>query len=523
MIENLRLLVTGRYRISVVIALLILAGLIQSYHLTKPWIGFGEADGAIIGHIARNWVRYGFIAVKFGSATNSGPVVNNEFTYYVNHPLVLFNIFISLSYRVLGVHEWSARLVPIAFSLGSLAVLYLLVRRFWDDTVAIWSLTFMAIMPLTGYYGRNVSPHSMAVFFGLLMFWFYFSWLKSGRKRDFLYLIISQVFATMSAWGAYYVAVLLLIHCMLTNRKRLKGVLLLPVMNVVMFLLFLAHVYLVDPGSGLVRLAKVFLLRSNIATPGAFDWLKFFEVVLQTILTYFSIPLSLLAFVGLYSFLAKGRHRDSRHLWVILLLLWGSAEILLFRQATISAGEIIYFYYFGPFFAVSGALGLVFLKARLSNLKRVGAIVLVCILSLFVAQSIFALYNKLYNPSHYGFEYGLARAINQNTKFDEAVIISLNPLHYYLPYYADRYFKHNVRTEGEFLQILRDHSRRYRYFITTTPALAQRLGLSPDSNSTRNIHELDTNLDRYLVEKYPFVVKDDWLIFFDLTIDKTKP
>jgi len=128
---------------------------LRSIGITATWgaDNFGTA-GAFFSIAARNYVRYGYLA------THLVPVVTAEGppsppVYYVHHPPLL-ELLVSASFALFGVHEWAARLVPLAFSLASLGLLVHLATKFYGERVALLTLVIAAALPLENHLAAHV-------------------------------------------------------------------------------------------------------------------------------------------------------------------------------------------------------------------------------------------------------------------------------------------------------------------------------------------------------------------------------
>lgn len=132
------------------IVVLLFSTLIRIYGITlpygKPWeTTFQEV-------IARNHVVYGFSQTNFISVIS---VFHGENIYHLGHPPLL-QILVSISYFLFGIHEWSARFVPLLFSLGSIILFYLLVQKIRDKKTSMIASFFMSFIPMSAYFGRIV-------------------------------------------------------------------------------------------------------------------------------------------------------------------------------------------------------------------------------------------------------------------------------------------------------------------------------------------------------------------------------
>lgn len=85
---------------------------------------------------------------------------------YVELELQIVPFLAATAYKIVGVHEIVGRLITIAFSLGTIAILALFGRWLFASAAAgILAALFYAIMPGSIYYGRTFTPDATMVFF----------------------------------------------------------------------------------------------------------------------------------------------------------------------------------------------------------------------------------------------------------------------------------------------------------------------------------------------------------------------
>lgn len=111
--------------------------------------------------------------------------------YYEEYPeMPLLPWMFLFAWKIGGIHFWIARLIIVLFSLGSIILLYLVVKKLTKDNeyLAILSAGIMAILPLSVFFGRNIQPDSPALFALLLMYFFYLRWIESEKTWDIVFL-----------------------------------------------------------------------------------------------------------------------------------------------------------------------------------------------------------------------------------------------------------------------------------------------------------------------------------------------
>jgi hypothetical protein len=143
------------------LALVLLLGLVlrlKGIHnplLDHP--GWRQGDEA---SIARNFATLQY-NILYPQTNYDGPPPN-----YVELELQIVPFLAATLYKIFGVHEIFGRLITIAFSLGTVALLGLFGRWLFSSAVAgILAALFYAIMPGSVYYGRTFTPDAVMVFF----------------------------------------------------------------------------------------------------------------------------------------------------------------------------------------------------------------------------------------------------------------------------------------------------------------------------------------------------------------------
>lgn len=207
--------------------------------------GFG---GALYSNIARNHVRYGYENTRGAMVTCGGQrhveeLVNHR---YLNHP-PLIGLLLSFSFHLFGVHEWSARLVPLVFSVLSLLMIFVVCRLVAGTGPALIACALMAAMPMAVYYGTFVEVQSFQVMFmSLVIFWFYWKWHLSRRGLLLWGFLAVFFLGAFMDWPVYLLACGLFLHHVLAPgaRGRSRGIWLwLPVAVFIAFGLNVAFVY----------------------------------------------------------------------------------------------------------------------------------------------------------------------------------------------------------------------------------------------------------------------------------------
>src|SRR3989344_9149965 len=173
------------------VAIIIVLGFsVRLYKIDNPiadWHCDRQADTAAV---SRNFYKEGFnpFLPKYDdmSGVAEKPYPNIERLRLVEFPI--YNTIVYLGYLINGgVDERIARLVSIAFGMGSIVFIYLIASRYFGKLVGLLSSLLYAILPFNIYFTRVILPEPALVFFCLGMFYFVNRWiLENTLKLYFL-------------------------------------------------------------------------------------------------------------------------------------------------------------------------------------------------------------------------------------------------------------------------------------------------------------------------------------------------
>ncbi len=141
-------------------AVLLLALALRLKGLHNPILdhpGWRQGDTA---SIAKNFATLQY-NIFYPQTNYNGPPPN-----YVELELQIVPFIAATFYKIAGVHEVIGRLISIAFSLGTIAVLGFFARWLFASEIAgVFAALLFAIMPGGFYYGRTFTPDTTMVFF----------------------------------------------------------------------------------------------------------------------------------------------------------------------------------------------------------------------------------------------------------------------------------------------------------------------------------------------------------------------
>lgn len=142
------------------------------------------------GHYAMtalNFDRYGFFKQ-----------MNDLEEDYTSSPLVPWTVY--LSFKIFGVSEGAARLPNFIFGLFSIYLLFLVVRKLYDEKTAVLSALFASSAHGIVYFSRNLQLDSPFLFFLLLGIHFA---LKYRETTKTYFYFLTFIFAGLSVFTKY--------------------------------------------------------------------------------------------------------------------------------------------------------------------------------------------------------------------------------------------------------------------------------------------------------------------------------
>src|SRR5512135_1250631 len=167
-------------RIAIVVFVLLLVGLsfINLDRVPSPWWDEGWTM-----NVARNWVERGW----YGQLLDGQPAPPG---LSASFPTV---VSVALSFKILGVGIFQARLVTILYMLGSLGLLYQLAFKLFDKRIALAALILsmffapdLSLNPIMT--GRQVLAEMPMLFW--LLLGYLGLWLVLSRSAGWLLLVI---------------------------------------------------------------------------------------------------------------------------------------------------------------------------------------------------------------------------------------------------------------------------------------------------------------------------------------------
>jgi hypothetical protein len=146
------------------------------------------------------WIDEGYSINAVNSILEKGyPQLDSGKFYYGG---LLNNYLIALSTKILGFdafNPWPTRLPSVAFGIGTILLIYFLVKKILDNkTIAFCSSFIVTFSTWEIVWSRQARGYIAAQFFILLTFYFLWQWLENKKVKHFIFLILSFIAAYFS-------------------------------------------------------------------------------------------------------------------------------------------------------------------------------------------------------------------------------------------------------------------------------------------------------------------------------------
>lgn len=174
---------------------------------------------------ARNTLHYGLAETGLLQVRNDGPADPEHFRYYIHHPPGV-PLLVAANFAALGESEAAARLVPILFTLLSIAVLYRMVRKAMNHRTATLAAGLFVLMPMTALFGRMVNHEAVTLFWMLLLVDRYLEWRHTRMTQTLASMGAVFCAGALCGWPMFYLGGLIPGHACLawtqSRRSRMK-------------------------------------------------------------------------------------------------------------------------------------------------------------------------------------------------------------------------------------------------------------------------------------------------------------
>lgn len=324
------------------------------YGINDPYVGSYNANNNYLTLAAKNYLRFGIVTLSTLPTYFAGNPLPPKPEYYLHHPYLFF-LLNTIPFAIFGFSNWVVHVFPLLFSLGTIAITYVLVRRVFGTRIA-WLFGLVSLcLPASVVFWKFMMFEQSSLFFVMATIYVFIRYRETGFPR-YLYLgAMTSFLATLCDWyGAYF-----LFACMvalLWNKKtRTIRFLLVYFCSVCMALFgFLTIIYVVKGNYSDIWSAISMRAVSNELFALPFWPIRYAILLGIRSIVYFS-PLIVLA-IGIKLKYTIHLHTIRSSEKALVLLLFGIIGILnLVALPTATWGHSYFLYPIIPFVALTMA------------------------------------------------------------------------------------------------------------------------------------------------------------------------
>lgn len=445
---------------------------LRFYNIFEPFVveHYNGFNNALYSLIARNFLRYGYIDFGLGQITNVGLVNTTNFSYYVTHP-PLSAILASFSFKIFGVSEWSAQLIPFLLSIVCLFLFFSLLKPLFNKDVTVFSFFVYAISPISVLFiGHCLDvEQSIHMFFCLTLVLSYFTWIRKDRDIKYLpFIFLSLLLGIFSNWPICFLLPLIILDFIFFAKKNILSNLFFLSLFLLAILVggFLVFIYMSSKTSdpSLVGFSGS-LLNVAIRHMKNADVFTVFTLLIKRTIFFYTPFISLFIFIGFIFFvrdLFRNRFSLNNRLMCILLI-WPFSFWLVIKGYFKDNVHLMYLSV--PAFSLCCGIALAKIISKIQQYVRPRLISALLLLSLFYLMLSSSLVVTLE-----GYDYGkqgssanknFGQDINKNSNLTDKILIP-NEYRWQLKFYADRDGKDFIKSQedlNEFMMV--GHNQYY--------------------------------------------------------------
>jgi 4-amino-4-deoxy-L-arabinose transferase-like glycosyltransferase len=242
--------------------------------VTNPLLDFHSWRQTLTATIAMNFYT--------GDMNIFKPATNWAREYY-EFEFQIYPYLVALLYKIFGLHDFLGRLVAIAFSMGTVGMLYLLGKRYYDATTGLVAASVFAILPMSVYYTRTFMPESAMLFCSVAMLYFFTRWLDNGTWKDFF---LATLFTTLTFLiklpTLYMGGPLLFLACLKFRKKIFAQYKLYLFVVLILVPPFLWYSHMAELHAQTHQGESIWLANDKLANAGILFDYKFYKLIFWT-------------------------------------------------------------------------------------------------------------------------------------------------------------------------------------------------------------------------------------------------
>jgi len=187
------------------------------HRVAGPWMtGPDGRDGAFLAIEARNTLRAG---PQDGDVFLTGFTPQSYEIASKRQPMLL-HVHLVILQALFGDSEAVSRIVPAAYSVLVLVLIFLAGYRLWNPETALLAAAFFALTPVNAILANMVDHEQGGIFWCLALTVGYVRWAQSGRRILFVLTLVTATMAVQFDWPGYYVAAMLAVHAVIMGLRQ---------------------------------------------------------------------------------------------------------------------------------------------------------------------------------------------------------------------------------------------------------------------------------------------------------------
>jgi len=197
----------------IIAAIIFLAVSIRFYKINMPLLEGCVARQIFCADVSRNMYRDGeFLKPKLS-------LLPEPRLYLGECPI--YCSLVSIVYKIIGdVKEVWGRIITIISFVVGMILLYLIVREFSDEKIALISMSVFSLLPVGIIYGKSFQPDQLSVTFGLLAIYLIMLWTKKDKLLYFFISIACLIIGSLTKLTTLSILLTALAIVVLRKEKR---------------------------------------------------------------------------------------------------------------------------------------------------------------------------------------------------------------------------------------------------------------------------------------------------------------
>lgn len=174
------------------------------YGINDPYVGSYNANNNYLTLAAKNYLRFGIVNLFTLPTYFAGNPLPPKPEYYLHHPYLFF-LLNTIPFAIFGFSNWVVHVFPLFFSLGTIVITYVLVRRVFGTRIA-WLFGLISLcLPASVLFWKFMMFEQSSLFFVMATTYAFIRYRDTGYLR-YLYLgALVSLLATLCDWyGAYF-------------------------------------------------------------------------------------------------------------------------------------------------------------------------------------------------------------------------------------------------------------------------------------------------------------------------------